>query len=226
MIKHVFGTFASVLVLGLGACGGGGGGGGAIEPGEWETTAELTKVDVSNLPEEMRRNMRMPADRTTTTRGCWVMTADRVRIENLRFTVPEPVGRGAGCTLPELVLEGGTLRGRMSCTGFPAPPTAGGARTMSVSGELDGSYTPNSVQATTRGEIRLGDRSGNVEIRITSRRLGACPPPRPYVQPVIPRELDNITVPAPVPDQAQSARDAVNQASREARDAANQMGRR
>lgn len=220
MIKRNFGTFASALVLGLAACSGsGGGGGGAIEPGEWETTAELTKLDVSNLPEEMRRNMRMPASRTSTTRGCWVMTADRVRIENLRFTVPEPIGRGAGCTLPELVLEGGTLRGRMSCTGFPAPPTAGGAQTMSVSGELDGSYTPNSVQATTRGEMRLGDRSGNVEVRITSRRLGACPPPR-YVPPVVPRDWD-MNAQAPVPDPGQSARDAMNQA---ARDVANQSG--
>jgi hypothetical protein len=193
MNKRVFGTLAAALALALAACNGGGGsgGGGAIEPGEWETIAELTKVDVSNLPEEMRRNMRMPASRTTTTRGCWVMTADRVRIENLRFTIPEPALRGAGCTLPELVLEGGTLRGRMRCTGLPAPPTAGGAGTMSVSGELDGSYAPNRVQATMRGEIRFGARSGSADVRFTSRRLGQCPPapPRPvYAPPVGPSD--------------------------------------
>ena len=228
MINRNSGPFAAALALGLTACsGGGGGGGGAIEPGEWETIAELTRVDVANLPEEMRRNMRMPASRTTTTRGCWVMTADRVRIENLRFTIPEPALRGAGCALPELVLEGGILRGRMSCTGFPAPPTAGGAGTMSVSGQLDGSYAPNRVQATMRGEIRFGARSGSGEVRITSRRLGACPPPRPYGPPVVPRDWDtNAPVPVvPAPDQGQEARDAVNQASESARNAFDRAGR-
>jgi hypothetical protein len=224
MNNRVFGTLAAALLLALTACNGGGGsgGGGAIEPGEWETIAELTKVDVSNLPEEMRRNMRMPASRTTTTRGCWVMTADRVRIETLRFTIPEPALRGAGCTLPELVLEGGTLRGRMRCTGLPAPPMAGGAPTMSVSGELDGSYTPNNVQATTRGELRLGERSGSVEVRIASRRLGACPPARPYVPPVVPRDWGtNAQAPVmPAPDPGQEAREAVNQAASDAIDPA------
>src|ERR1043165_5486524 len=127
MIKPVFGRCAAALALGLGACSGGGGGG-AIEPGEWETIAELTRVDVSNLPEEMRRDMRVPADRRTTMRGCWTMTADRIRVENLRFTIPEPMGRSTSCTLPELVLEGGTLRGRISCTGLRAPVMAGGTQ--------------------------------------------------------------------------------------------------
>jgi hypothetical protein len=211
MITRKHGPGALLVALfGLGACGGGSGGNVAMEPGEWETTAELTRVDVGNLPEEMRRNMRMPSSRTTTTRGCWVMTADRVRIENLRFTVPEPVLRGAGCTLPELVLEGGTLRGRMRCTGIPAPPMAGGARTMSISGELDGSYTPDSVRATARGEIRFGEHSGSVEVRITSRRIGACPPRPSYAPPAVPRDWDG---------DAQSARDAVNQAARDAQSA-------
>ena len=139
-----------------------------MEPGEWETIAELTRVDVSNLPEEMRRNLRIPTERRTTTRGRWVMSADRIRIENLRFTIPEPALRGAGCTMPELILEGGTLRGQMNSTGLPAPPMAGGPRTMTISGAMDGSYAPNSVRATTRGEMRLGDRSGSVEVRITT----------------------------------------------------------
>src|SRR5215212_7770542 len=97
--------FGAALTLGLAACGGAGGGGNvAMAPGEWETTAELTKIDISNLPEEMRRDLHMPASRTTTTRGCWVMTADMIRSQNLRFTMPGPMLRGAGCNFPEVTL--------------------------------------------------------------------------------------------------------------------------
>jgi len=70
---------------------------------------------------------------------------------------------------------------------------------MSLSSELDGSYTPNSLRATARGEVRFGARSGSGEVRITSRRIGACPPPRPYT-PYSPPDLDAATnMAAPVP---------------------------
>src|SRR5205085_8268744 len=176
-----------VLVLGLGACSrndesGGGGSGGGVEPGEWETTAALTRVDVDNLPEDIRRTMRLPASRTTTSRGCWSVTAELVRVRNLRITVPDPVMRGAGCNFAELTMEGGTLRGRMSCTGFPAPPGPGtSGRTMAVSGALDGSYSQTTLRATMHGEVRFGANSGSADVRFSSRRIGECPPapPRP-----------------------------------------------
>jgi hypothetical protein len=133
----LYGSALAAIVL-LAACGGGRGGGGnavAMQPGQWETTAELTKMDLGNLPPEMRAELdRQPPRRTSTTRGCWVMSADLVRIENLRFTIPDFYTRGAGCTVPELVMEGGTLSGRMSCTGLPAPRQEPGSRaTMTVS---------------------------------------------------------------------------------------------
>ncbi len=231
MIKRNFGSFGAMLMLGLAACSGGGGGGGgtAMEPGQWETTAELTRVDIGNLPEEMRRSMRLPDSRTTTTRGCWTMTADVIRVQNLRFTIPAAMTRDARCAFPEIVLEGGTLRGRMSCTGLPGPSEAG-AQGMSISSELDGSYTANSLQATGRGEVRFGERSGSGEVRITSRRIGACPPPPRYTPPVLTPgaagdPTQNVLVPVPMPDRDQSARDEINRAAREARDAAANMGR-
>jgi hypothetical protein len=208
MIKRKFAPLTAVLVLGLGACsrtdGSGGSSGGGIEPGEWETTAELVRVDVSNLPEEMRRTIQVPASRTTTTRGCWTTTAELVRVRNLRFTIPGPYMPGAGCNFPELTLDGGTLRGRMSCTGFPAPVAIAAGQTTTVSGELDGSYTPNRLQATMRGEVRFGANSGSAEVRFTGRRLGQCPPapPRPaYVPPVVPNDgpgAPEMNAPVPV----------------------------
>ena len=200
---------AALAALALGACGKGGSGANvAMEPGEWETTMELTRLDTANLPAEMRNEMRMPARRSETQRGCWTMSAGLVRIENLRFTIPEPALRGAGCTIPELVMEGGTLRGRLSCTGIPGPFAPGTRQTVSFTTELAGSYTTDTLRATASGEVRFGEHNAGGEVRITSRRLGPCPAPRPYTPPppYVPGELGGgtggnaVTVaPPPVP---------------------------
>ena len=212
MMKHVQLPFGAALtaMLALGACGQSGGGGngsaGAMRPGEWETTVQLTDVDLGNLPPELRGDLtRMPVNRTETTRGCWPMSADVVRIENLRLAIPGMAGRGARCQFPELLMEGGTLRGRMSCSGLPGPGTADGTRTMTVAGELDGTYGPNNVQATASGEIRFGTQSGSARVRITSRRLGDCPPPRPYVPSMPPPDMRDMNVAVPAyPDNVAS----------------------
>jgi hypothetical protein len=193
MIKrsHVSLGAALAAVVALGGCGKGGGANVAMEPGEWETTVQVTNVSLENLPPEMRNQMgSMPTNQPQTTRGCMIATADVVRIENLRFTIPEPSMHGAGCTLAELVMEGGQLRGRLSCNGLPGPPSGGTAQTMNLSGELNGTYTPNSAQATAHGEVHFGDRSGSGDMRITSRRIGACPPPQVYTPP--PMETMNL----------------------------------
>lgn len=181
---YLKGGAALAAILALGACNKSGPGV-AMEQGEWETTVQITNASLDNLPPEIRQQMgQVPLNQPQTTRGCMAVTADVVRIQNLRFTVPEPSARGAGCEVAELSMEGGRLTGRMSCTGIPfGPMSMGGGQTMNVSGEMNGTYTPNSAEATGRGELRIGDRSGSVEVRFTSRRLGACPAPRPYTPP-------------------------------------------
>lgn len=188
MTRHHILASAAVLALALGGCGRSGGGGGnvAMERGEWETTVQITNLRVDNLPPFLRDDMRrMPGNRTQTTRGCWPMTAAVVRIEELRFSPPELDRPGPECHIPELVMEGGRLRGRMRCTGIPGPGMGSGG-SMTVSGELDGSYTAASLQATASGEVSFGVQGGSADVRITSRRLGACPPRPVYRPPVVP----------------------------------------
>ena len=202
MRKHIFfaGTALAASLL-LGGCGRGGGSNTAMERGEWETTVQITNIRVDNLPEWLRRDMgRMPANRTQTARGCWPMTADLVRIENLRFTPPEIESGGPECEVPELVMEGGRLRARLSCTGLPGPAVEREGP-MTLSGELDGSYTANSLQATASGEVRFGARSGSADVRITSRRIGPCRPRPRYVPPPYvpnPDAASNMAAPAPM----------------------------
>ena len=206
MTKHHILASAALLALALGSCGGSGGGGNvAMERGEWETTVQITNLRVDNLPPFIRDDMRrMPGNGTQTTRGCWPMTAAVVRIEELRFSPPELDRPGPECHIPELVMEGGRLRGRMRCTGLPGPGMERGS-SMTVSGELDGSYTATSLQANASGEVRFGVQSGSADVRITSRRLGACPSrpryvPPPYVpSPDMPESNMPMVAPAPVP---------------------------
>lgn len=201
MTKHHILASAASLALALGGCGRSDDGGNvAMERGEWETTMQVTNVRMDNLPPGLRDDFgRMSGNRTQTTRGCWTMTADLIRIENLRFAIPELSRGGPECTIAELLMEGGRLRARMSCTGIPAD-TGGGDGTMTMWGELDGSYTATSLQASASGNIRFGAQSGSADVRITSRRLGPCPPRPVYRPPTVPMDYEgnssmNVAVP-------------------------------
>lgn len=205
MIKsmHMRSGGALVAVLMLGSCGGGtgtGGGGGAVvamEMGEWEWTMRVANVRMDNLPPEMRGEMgRMRTNESRTERSCVSATADVVRIQNLRFTVPMPGRPEAGCRIAELSMESGRIRGEMSCEGVPMGPFRD-ARTMSMSGEMNGTYSARSLDMTARGEVRIGANNGSAEMRIGGRRIGACPPPRPYMPP--PAMMPPQVAPAPSP---------------------------
>jgi hypothetical protein len=179
------------------------GGGGAVvamEPGQWEMTMRVVNVRMDNLPAGMRTEMsQMRNNQSRTSRDCLTVSADVVRIQNLRFTVPN-VGRGPapGCRIAELSMKGGRIRGEMSCDGLPAAPF-GDAQTMSMSGEMNGTYTARSLDLTARGEMRMGAQNGGAEIRVTGRRIGACPPRPAYTPPptYVPRP---VMVPRTVPD--------------------------
>jgi hypothetical protein len=185
---------AALVALGmLGGCGGGGGNVVVMEPGEWEMTARVTNVSMENMPPEVRAQAGQMQNQSNTARNCLTVSADVIRIQNLRFTVPLPMagpGPVPGCRMPELSMEGGRIRVQMSCEGLPAGGMmGGGGQTMSMSGEMNGTYTANSVDVTGRGEVRQGNQRGSAEMRITGRRIGACPPPRPYMPPPMPQQM-------------------------------------
>jgi hypothetical protein len=159
-------------------------------------TMRVTSVRMDNMPPEMREGMRgMQANETRTSRDCMRVTADVIRIQNLRLTVPQPGRPEASCRIAELSMEGGRIRGELSCEGMMMP----GSRTMSMSGRMNGSYTAQSMDLTAGGEMRIGAQNGSVEVRITGRRIGACPPPPSYTPPpvMVPRPMPNYAPPPP-----------------------------
>ncbi|HEV7659165.1 MAG TPA: DUF3617 family protein [Allosphingosinicella sp.] len=216
--KHLL-SGAALAALGmLGGCGGGGNGNGAgggnvvvMEPGEWETTFQITNIQTENLPPEMRDQANQAQGRSQTVRNCLAGSADVIRIQNLRFTVPVPMagpGPAPGCRMPELSMESGRIRLQMSCEGMPGPMMGGG--TMSMSAEMNGTYTANSVEATGRGEVRMSGGRGSAEMRMTGRRLGACPAPRPYIPPPVPQPMPDMnTMDTMPPDMGNMATNAM-----------------
>jgi len=205
MIKgmHARSGAALVAIAMLGSCGGGGGAVVAMEQGEWEWTIRVTNARFDNMPPEMRGEMgRLRNNETHTERSCVSATADVVRIQNLRFTTPTPGRPAAGCRIAELSMESGRIRGEMSCDGVPAGPF-GGAQTMSMSGEMTGTYTARSLDMTARGEVRFGANNGSAEMRIGGRRIGACPPPPQIMPPpaMMPQRPPVGSVPVPLPSE-------------------------
>ena len=186
MIKPTHIMSGAMLAAGimLGSCSGGGAVV-AMEPGQWEMTMRVVNVRMDNLPEGMRTEMsQMRNNESRTSRDCLTVSADVVRIQNLRFTVPNAgPGRAPGCRIAELSMEGGRIRGQMSCEGLPLGGAMWDARTMSMSGEMNGTYTARSLDLTASGEMRMGAQNGSAQIRVTGRRIGACPARRAYTPP-------------------------------------------
>ena len=204
MIKrtHLMSGAALAAAALLGSCGGGGGAVVAMEQGQWEMTMRVANVRMDNLPEGMRTEMsQMRNNETHTSRSCLSVSADVVRIQNLRFTIPMPLRRAGpapGCHIAELSMEGGRIRGQMSCEGIPTSGPMNSGPTMTLSGEMSGSYTARTLDLTTSGEVRSGAQNGSAEFRITGRRVGACPPPPVYTPPPPP----SVMVPQPMPNYA------------------------
>lgn len=181
MIKRGYvlsGTALAAAAAMLGSCNRGGAAV-VMEPGEWEMTMRFNNVRMDNMPPEMQEEIRR-ASNSHTTRDCMTVTADVIRIENLRFTIPQYGRSPASCRIAELSMEGGRIRGQLNCDGVPADR----AQTLSLSGEMNGTYSANSMDVSARGEVRMGNSNGSAEVQFTGRRIGACPPPPPpYVPP-------------------------------------------
>jgi len=113
---------AAAPALMLIACGGGdkgqnasagGGGGGAeaqakvetiaFQPGQWETTVQVTRMTVPNMPE----GSSPPTPPPTTVRSC--LTAEQARQPNANFLTGS--GENGGCTSQNFTMADGRISG-------------------------------------------------------------------------------------------------------------------
>jgi hypothetical protein len=146
------------------AAGGGGGllGGGpvALQPGEWEMKMEVVDFKAPGMPPEVAARMKQAP---TVNRHC-------VTEEEAKGPKPEnfaPQQNGRNCKQDDLVWGNGRIHNKTSCAG----ENGSGNMTM----EMDGTYTPTSMDISVKNETETAHVTTSMEMRLTGRRVGECP---------------------------------------------------
>ena len=175
-------TFSAISILLLAACSGqdgnegvaangaaaeseggsssGGTAGVALQPGQYETTVETTRVAMSNVP-GMPAGIAPPTIPPTTIRSC--LTPEQAARPSANFLSGK--GDAGGCGYSDFSMEGGRMRGTLQCS------SAG----STMRATFDGQFTADGYQMTSQSQVNANGMTVESETRTTSRRIGDCP---------------------------------------------------
>lgn len=129
----------------------------SLLPGEWETTVQVTRMSVANMPQ----GVNPPTPPPTTVRSC--ITPEQAARPNANFLTGS--GETGGCTYQDFSMAGGRMQGTITCT----------AQDTTMRSTFNGQFTPASYEMTTQVETQAGGMTMNMETRTTARRVGDCP---------------------------------------------------
>lgn len=121
----------------------------SLKPGMWETTSQMTSMEMPGMPAEMKQAM---AGKAQTFRYC-------VRAEDVA-KAPERLFQGSDgrCRYTQFKMTGGSLNAVMQCQG-------------GMTGRMTGTFTPTSYAATNDMAMSGGMKMTS---RVTGRRVGDC----------------------------------------------------
>jgi hypothetical protein len=161
---------AAVPAALLAACGGGDSGGNAakgggeakieavaFQPGQWETTVQVTRMNIPNMPQ----GASPPTPPPTTVRSC--LTAEQARQPNANFLTGS--GESGGCTSDNFSMAAGRISGTIQCN----------SQGTQMRATLDGRYSPTTYEMTMQSETQAQGMNMQMEARINARRIGDCP---------------------------------------------------
>ena len=151
--------FVPVSALALVSCGGadsgGAGGSGTFQPGQWEMTMQMVRMNAPNLPQ----GTQMPLPPPQTIRHCMTeQEASRPGADLL-------AGGQSGCTSNNVSFADGRIQGNVQCT------QQGTTMDMTLSGE----YTPTTMEMNQQIRTQQAGTTVEMEARMTGRRVGDCP---------------------------------------------------
>jgi hypothetical protein len=129
-----------------------------LNAGQWEMTTEVTKV---TQRDKGTPAINMPEGSKTVTSSC-LAEADAKKPQPA-ILAPE----GSDCKYRDSYISGGRLNATLECT------RAG--LTGDISTAVNGSYTGDTIEATSTTETRLsGEGDLMIEAKLTGRRTGDC----------------------------------------------------
>ncbi|MGQ0588105.1 MAG: DUF3617 domain-containing protein [Sphingosinicella sp.] len=131
----------------------------ALQPGQYETTVEVTRVAMANMPN-------MPAGMTpppppTTVRSC--LTPEQAARPNANFLSGS--GDTGGCEYSNFSMDGGRMRGTVQCD----------SEGSTMRSTFDGRISGDGYQMTSQAQVTASGMTMEMDTRTTARRIGDCP---------------------------------------------------
>lgn len=131
-----------------------------MQPGQWEATNEILSAKAPGIPDEALRRM---VGQKTTVSNC--VTPEQAARPSANFLAAQ---KDSDCTYQDFSMEGGRMKGVMTCTSGPMP----GKMVMNMNGR----YEPRTYDMNMK--MNVGDMPGGmtmtIEARTTGRRVGEC----------------------------------------------------
>jgi Protein of unknown function (DUF3617) len=130
-----------------------------MRPGQWETTVEVLRLNMANVP-GMPAGMTQPLPPPTTVRSC--VTPEQARRPNADMFAG---GNQAGCTYENFSMTGGRMQGVVTCN----------SSGTTVRSTFNGSFGAESMQVESETQVSANGVTVDTASRVTGRRLGDCP---------------------------------------------------
>lgn len=129
------------------------------QPGRWEAAMRLEKMEVGNMPPEVKAAMAQQQGMTQTYATC--LTPEQAAKPNADFFKND----AKDCTYDHFTMAGGRIDAELTCK-----PVAGPTKM-----KMTGTYGPDlyDIRITSEGEMQPGIAM-SVAMTVTSRRTGAC----------------------------------------------------
>lgn len=129
----------------------------SFQPGEWETTTTISRMNISGMP----AGVAPPTPPPVTLRYC--MTPEQASRPNADVLIGK--SEGSGCTFSDFSMTGGRLRGIVQCN-------QAGAVTRVT---MDGRFTPTDYEINQQIQAQAAGVSTDMTSTTRARRVGNCP---------------------------------------------------
>jgi hypothetical protein len=155
-------------------------------PGQYETRIEVTNASLEGFPAEAQQQLNQLRQQPMVQTQCVPIgfSLDSMDLRNMRFSFPNNMG---GCNLAELSQTGGNAKMVLNCEIRNLPQRdASMPQAVNIAANFEGTYSENTWNMTGRGDLTVPNdnaRKGNIEVRMSSRRLGDCPAQPAYTPP-------------------------------------------
>ena len=134
-----------------------GGAAASFQPGQWEVTTQVTRMNIPNMP----AGAAPPTPPPTTVRYC--MTAAEASRPGANFLTGS--GQSGGCTYSDFSMTGGRLQGTVQCN----------QQGTTMRTTMTGQFSATSYEISQQAQIEAAGMRTEVESRTTGRRVGDCP---------------------------------------------------